>query len=326
MPAILAFGWLSDGTLSGASLEVVAAARELGQVTGARVYGGLIGQDCAAAADRLATSGLTELFVADHARHAPYVANSYVAAAEAIIRRCDPALIVFPQTAETAEWVPLLAGRLGAAMATACTRLAFDGEHLIATRSVCGGVLGGEYLFNRPLRVATISPGAYPPVALGESCPISPIAVPDVQPRVTVIEELPDTAGDGPRLRTARIVVSGGLGIGSRDNWCVIEEAAASLGAAVGATRGVVELGWVPSSQQVGFSGQKISPDLYIAVGISGAVHHLAGLTGAKTIVAINKDPEAGIFRAARFGVVGDAKEVVPAFVARVKELQAQQG
>lgn len=326
MPDILTFGAISDGVLTSASLEVVAAARELAQATGARVYGGLIGRDCAAAADRLATAGLTELFVADHARHAAYGAEFHIAAAEAIIRHCASALVVFPQTAETAEWVPLLAGRLGAAMATACTRLAFDGEDLVATRPVCGGALRGEYVFNRALRMATISPGTYAPAALGESCRISPVALPDVQPRVTIIEEVPDSAGTGPRLRTARIVVSGGLGVGSRENWRIVEDAAAALGAAVGATRAVVELGWVPASQQVGFSGQKISPDLYIAVGISGAVHHLAGLAGAKTIVAINKDPEASIFRAARFGVIGDAKEVVPAFVARVRELHTQRG
>jgi electron transfer flavoprotein alpha subunit len=152
------------------------------------------------------------------------------------------------------------------------------------------------------------------------------VGMPDVKARVTLVEETPEEAGGGPSLRKAKVVVSGGLGIGSRDNWRLVEEAAASLGAAVGATRAVVELGWVPAARQVGFSGQKISPDLYVAVGISGAVHHLAGLAGAKTIVAINKDPEAGIFRAARFGVVGDANEVVPAFIARVKELGVGRG
>jgi len=218
-----------------------------------------------------------------------------------------------------------LAGRLDAAMATACTRLTFDGERVVARRPVCGGAVVGEYAFNRPLQIATIAQGAYAPAAPSDACAISPVELPAVQSRVAVLEEIPDAGNAGPRLKNARVVVSGGLGIGSREHWHVIEEAAAALGAAIGATRAVVELGWAPSSQQVGFSGQKISPELYIAVGISGAVHHLAGIAGAKTIVAINKDPEAGIFRAARFGVVGDAKEVVPAFIARVRELRANQ-
>jgi electron transfer flavoprotein alpha subunit len=323
MLAILVFGAISEGALAASSLEPVAAARVLAQETGAQLYGGLIGHDCGAAADTFAKAGLAGLFVADHARHAPYVAESHIAAAEAIVRKCAPSLILFPQTAETSEWVPVLAGRLKAAMASACTKLAYDGEQLVATRPVCGGAVQGEYAFNRPLKIATLASGAYAPATLAEACPISTIDVPDLQPRVTVLEEIPDAATGGPRLKGARVVVSGGLGIGSKENWHLIEETAYALGAAVGGTRAVVELGWVPSTQQVGFSGQKISPELYIAIGISGAVHHLAGLAGAKTIVAVNKDPEAGIFRAARFGVIGDAREVMPAFVARVKELRA---
>jgi electron transfer flavoprotein alpha subunit len=142
-----------------------------------------------------------------------------------------------------------------------------------------------------------------------------------VSSRVTVLKEVQEAVGSGPSLKKAKVVVSGGMGVGTRENWALIEDAASALGAAIGASRPVVELGWIPVSRQVGFSGQKIQPDLYIAIGISGAVHHLAGLKAAKNIVAINKDPEASIFRAARFGVVGDIKDVVPAFVARVREL-----
>lgn len=323
MAGVLVFGAIADGALAGASLEAVAAAQALARAMGAELHGGLIGSICAAAADAFAATGLTGLFVADHPRHVPYVADFYVAAAEAIIRRCTPTLVLAPQTAETSEWLPALAGRLGAAMATACTDLTFDGERVLARRPVCGGAVMGEYAFNRPLQIATIAPGAFAPAAAAAPCPIAPVDLPVLEPRVTVLEETADEGAAGPPLKSARIVISGGLGIGGREHWHVIEDAAQALGAAIGATRAVVELGWVPSSQQVGFSGQKISPELYIAVGISGAVHHLAGLAGAKTIVAINKDPEAGIFRAARFGVVGDAKEVMPAFIARVKELRA---
>lgn len=325
MSAILVFGATFEGSLTSSSLEAVAAAHALSRATGAKLFGGLIGHDCAAAAATFARAGLAELFVADHPRHAPYVAECHVAAAETVIGKCAPTLILLPQTAETSEWAPVLAGRRKAAMTSACTKLAFDGEQLVATRPVCGGAVQGEYALNRSLKIATIATGAYAPAAMAEACPISMVDVPDLRPRVTVLEEIPDAGTGGPRLKGARIVVSGGLGIGSKENWRLIEEAASALGAAVGATRAVVELGWVPTTQQVGFSGQKISPELYIAVGISGAVHHLAGLAGAKTIVAVNKDAEAGIFRAARFGVVGDAKEIMPAFVARVKELRAGQ-
>ena len=325
MPKILVIGAISEGALTGTTLESVTAARDLACVMGAEVFGGLIGTGCEQAASTFAAAGLTELFVADDARHAPYVAEFHVAAARAIIRRCLPDVILAPQTAETSEWLPILASRLEAAMASACTRIALDGDQVVVTRPVCGGAVKGEYVLNGAPRIVTLAPAAYGAATPSDACPISPVDVPDTQARVKVIEELNEQEGTGPRLKNARAVVSGGLGIGSRENWSLIEEAAAALGAAVGATRAVVELGWVPHSQQVGFSGQKISPELYLAVGISGAVHHMAGLAGAKTIVAINKDPEAGIFRAARFGVIGDAKEVIPAFVARVRELRAQQ-
>jgi electron transfer flavoprotein alpha subunit len=326
MPKILVIGAISEGELTGAALEAVTAAHELAGSMGAEVFGGLIGAGCDRAAKTFAAAGLTDLFVADHSRHAPYVAEYHVGAARAIMRRCLPDVILAPQNAETSEWLPILASRLEAAMASGCSRIFLDGEQVVVTRPVCGGAVQGEYVLNGAPRIVTLAPAAYAATTLSEVCPISQIDVPDTEVSVKVIEEVKDQEGTGPRLRNARAVVSGGLGIGSRENWSLIEEAAAALGAAIGASRAVVELGWVPHAQQVGFSGQKISPELYLAVGISGAVHHMAGLAGAKTIVAINKDPEAGIFRAARFGVVGDAKEVVPAFIARVRELRAQQG
>jgi electron transfer flavoprotein alpha subunit len=323
MAGILVFGAISEGALAATSLEAVSLARSLGR---GPVAGALIGSVCAAAATSFAGGGFEQLFVVDNGQLSPYCAGPFVAAAEAIIRSSQPDIVLFAETGDTAEWVPLLAGRLGAALATGCTRLGFEGETLVATRPVCGGAALAEYAFDRPLRFVTLAPGIAAPSGATTPCAVTAIALPDFDSRVSVKEELSQSAGSGPALKKAKVVVSGGLGLGSKENWRLVEEAAASLGAAVGATRAVVELGWVPSAQQVGFSGQKIGPDLYIAVGISGAVHHLAGLARAKTIVAINNDPQAGIFRAARFGVVGDAREVLPAFVTRVRELRAGQG
>ena len=322
MAGVLVFGAVSEGALAVTSLEAVQLACSLnrGPVTGA-----LIGNGCEGGATLFANGGLERLFIADSEQLCPYSAAPFVAAAAAIIKAAQPDIVLFTETGDTAEWVPLLAARLGAALATGCARLGFEGETLVATRPVCGGAVLAEYAFDRPLRFATLTPGIAVPAEATASCVITPIALPEFDSRVSVKEELPQSTGAGPGLKKAKVVVSGGLGLGSKENWRLVEEAAASLGAAVGATRAVVELGWVPSAQQVGFSGQKIGPDLYIAVGISGAVHHLAGLARAKTIVAINKDPQAGIFRAARFGVVGDAREVLPAFVTRVRELRAGQ-
>ncbi len=322
MAGILVFGAVADGALVAASLGAAGLAQALGPRP---AMGALIGAGCKDAATSFAGAGFEQLFVVDDQRLAPYQAELFVAAAEVIIKRAAPDIVLFTETGDTAEWVALLAGRLGAALAGGCTRLELDGKTLIATRPVCGGAVIAEYAFDSALCLATLAPGITAPAQAAGPCPITSIALPDVAPRIRLLEEIPESAGDGPALKKAKVVVSGGLGLSSKENWRLVEEAALSLGAAVGATRVVVELGWVPSAQQVGFSGQKIGPDLYIAVGISGAVHHLAGLARAKTIVAINKDPQAGIFRAARFGVVGDAREVLPAFVARVKELRARQ-
>jgi electron transfer flavoprotein alpha subunit len=127
----------------------------------------------------------------------------------------------------------------------------------------------------------------------------------------------------GPRLKDAKIIVAGGRGVGGKDNWHFIESAAATLGAAVGCSRPVADSGWVPSSHQVGLSGTLVAPDLYVAVGISGAVQHLTGISNAKTVVAINTDREAEIFSRADYGVVGDYKEVLPAFIERIEQLKS---
>ena len=136
------------------------------------------------------------------------------------------------------------------------------------------------------------------------------------------LDEVSGDTGEGLRLQDAKIVVSGGRGLGGPDNWHYIEEAAAQLGAAIGCSRPVVDSGWVNVRHQVGLSGSSVTPDVYIAVGISGAVHHLAGIVAAKTVVAINSDADAQIFLRANFGAVGDFREVLPAFVARLKELR----
>lgn len=324
MPGVLVFGAVASHHLQGASLEVAAMGQKIARGLGTKLSGALIGSGCNAAAEAYAGAGMANLFVVDDARLAPYLNDIHLAAAEFIIRKCSPTVVLFPQTAETSEWVPRLAARMNAALVTACSNLSHDGQHLIATKPVSGGAVQAEYTFNLALQFAILSPGACTPIQISAPCPIINLDPPDLRSRMTVLETSADAADAGPQLKTARIVVSGGMGVGSRENWAIVQEAANALGAAVGATRAVVELGWAPHSQQVGFSGSKVSPDLYIAVGISGAIHHLAGIAGARTVVAINSDSGANIFRAARFGVIGNANEVMPAFIERVKELRAQ--
>jgi electron transfer flavoprotein alpha subunit len=148
------------------------------------------------------------------------------------------------------------------------------------------------------------------------------LQVPQPDDAITVLEEIREQASTGPRLKDAKVIVSGGRGLGGPENWKVVEELAQILGGAVGATRAVTDAGWVPPSLQVGLTGATVAPDLYITIGISGAVQHIAGISGARNVVAINRDGDANIFKYARYGIVGDWKQVVPAFIQRLKELR----
>lgn len=325
MAGVLFFGCAANGALVAGAQEVVAAAEQLAQALGTSVAGAVLGDAVEQAASELSHVAGSDVYFVEDARLKSYLGDAYVASAKAIVDAVAPDFILFQQTSETNEWVPRLAARLDAALVTSCNSIVVDNGEIVVTKPVSGGAAKAEYTFNRALRMAILAPGSYEIGGQpGTAGTLHQVAAPEIDTRVEVLEEVPDAVGAGPQLKTARVVISGGLGIGSKENWKLIDDAAAALGAGVGGSRAVVELGWIPPSKQVGFSGVKIRPDVYFAVGISGAVHHLAGIAGAKTVVAINNDPEANIYRVARFGVVGDAKDVLPAFVARMKELRPQ--
>lgn len=324
MMSVMVIGFAEGALLQRGVAEAVAVARKLARSTPATVIGGLIGARCEEAATSFATAGLERLLVADNPRHDTYVAELFIAGARELIARCSPRLVLVPHTFESAEWVPQLAAALDAAVITDCRAICWRDERVVATKSICGGALEAEYGMDCPLAIVTLQAGAFESAMSAGSCPIENVELPPVEPRVKVVKTITAPPGVGPALKTARVVVSGGLGIGTRENWSMVTDAAAALGAAVGATRAVVESGWVPFGQQVGYSGIKVTPDLYIALGISGAVHHLAGISQARVVVAVNSDPAAEIFKVARFGVVGDVKEVVPAFTARARALRAE--
>ncbi|MBX5206751.1 electron transfer flavoprotein subunit alpha/FixB family protein [Rhizobium sp. NZLR11] len=210
------------------------------------------------------------------------------------------------------NWAPQLAAAIDAEFVTSCETLSIEQDSILVSAPAMGGmVMKILALGNRP-SVLLYSGEALPaPEANEVSVPTSAVEVENNTVRFISSEALPDSGG--LPLRGATKVVSGGLGIGSSEKWRVIEEFAAKVGASVGASRAAVEMGWVPSSRQVGFSGQKVSPEVYVAVGISGAVHHLAGIGGAKKIVAVNKDPEAAIFKIADVGIVGDYEQILAA-------------
>jgi electron transfer flavoprotein alpha subunit len=213
---------------------------------------------------------------------------------------------------------------------TDCTDLNIDPDNrgLVMVKPVYGGSAMAEYSIGeaRP-QIATVRPRVFPAAEpeSGRTAQVETLSVDlgSVTERVKIGDTIQAEATAGPRLKDAKIVVSGGRGMGGAEHWHNIDDLAEILGAAVGASRAVTDAGWVAPALQVGLTGQTIAPDLYITVGISGAVQHIAGCSGSRNIVAINKDPDANIFKVARYGVVGDYKAVLPAFTKRVRELRS---
>jgi electron transfer flavoprotein alpha subunit len=249
------------------------------------------------------------------------------------VREAQPAVVLFGHTANGRELAPRVAFRLGCALVTDCTDLRIDPPGpdgtLVLTKPVYGGSAVAEFVAEEPTacQMATIRPRAFEPAGQQEGRRAEVVelgpALDAEAHRARVVHTVREAA-EGPRLKDAKIVVSGGRGLGGPENWHYVEELAAALGAAMGASRAVTDSGWVPASLQVGLTGTTVCPELYITVGISGAVQHMAGCAGARNIVAINRDPNANIFQHARYGVVGDYRQVLPALIERIKDLRGR--
>lgn len=318
---ILVFGEMQNGELVQASAEAVTAALSVRQA-GAEIVGALMGSGASSIAFNAV--GLDRKVVVDDPRLGGYLCETYVSAAAEIAKKVGAELIIVPHTSNSLEWAPRLAARLNAGVVTNGTFLERAGDAVLVTKPVGGGAVQAQYAVRAELKVVTLAAGAFAAAAEGSAPAVEQVTLGEVATPVELVETISETATDGPSLRTAKVVVSGGIGIGGVENWKVIEDSAKGLGAAVGATRAAVEMGWVSASKQVGFSGLKVVADLYVAAGISGAIHHLAGISRVKNVVAVNSDAQANIFSVANYGVVGDAKAVLPAFVARVNELRSK--
>ena len=320
---VLVFGEATeDGRLAPMTGDLLGAAKSLGGpatcvLLGAGVEG--LAQECAAL-------GADKVIVVDDPVLKDYQGDAYVPVGERICREVDPLVVLFGQTMIGRDMAPRLAARMDTAVAMDCMELSLEGEKLLASRPCYGGNARARYSINGMPQMATLRAKAYDPPERDESRQAevvkqsADLSADAIRARVTgrTKEEV-----EGVRLEDAVVVVGGGRGIGGPEGLKSLEELARLLGGAVGATRAVCDMGWYPVGTQIGLTGKVVTPDVYIAVALSGASQHMAGISGVKNIVAINKDAEANIFRAARYGVVGDWKEVIPAFTAKVKELKA---
>jgi len=315
---------IDQGKLSRDSLEVLGAGRLLAAELGTGLAAAVIGGETEALSAAAGEYGAGKVYSVQDPVLEQYYCDGYLAALEAVCRECNPLVVLFVTNLPGRELAPRLARRLGSASLVDCLSFTVNREtrRIVFTKPVFGGKALARAVVNAvPAVVALRRRSFEPPRQDGiapEVVPVKPASIPPTPFRV--LEQVEEQQA-GIRLEDARVIVAGGQGLGGPENFKQLEELSALLGGTVGASRAAVDNGWVSSSKQVGQTGKIVAPDLYLAVGISGASQHLAGVSGAKVIVAINIDPEAPIFGAARLGVVSDYREVLPPLIEKVKML-----
>ena len=322
MANLLVIGEVANGGVTKESLETVSLALKLSVASGQSIYGALLGAEDLSGAVAQFRCGFSSLLVVESPQMATYLARPVVAAAEAVIRRVEPSIVLFPHSAKTRDWAPQLAAKLRVGLVLDCVNAEFGEDGLTVTKPMYGGGVLGQLLVHGHLALISVRGGVFEAATSSAGGGVEQLAMPNLSPspHIRYLESVSIEGGGGRRLKDAKTIVSGGRGTGGRENWHLIEEVAEATSAEIGCSRAIVDMGWLKWNHQVGLSGTIVAPDLYIAVGISGAVQHLAGISNAKTVVAINNDPDAEIFKRADYGVVGDFKEVLPAFIESVKE------
>lgn len=319
---ILVVGEVGPNGLRPESLEAITAARELASASGADLVGAVIGADAESAAQTFAATGLRTVYFADDARLTNELPITWALAS--VIDSSGADVVILAGTTTGRDVAARLGARLNAAVASDVVGLEASGGDVVARRSILGGkALVEVTLEGDPLRIVSLRSGSWPKAAadqpVGSVVP-APVELTDRDTRVRV--EGFETGGDsgGVKLQGADSIVAGGRGLKEPENFVLVEKLAETLGAAVAASRAVVDAGWRPHHEQIGQTGQSVTPRLYIAIGISGAVQHNVGMQGSEYIVAINRDPDAPIFKIAAFGIVGDLFEVVPALTAELSK------
>jgi len=329
MPNVLIYAETRGAELRKVALETTSAARAVADALGGEVHAVLAGGGgLGAHASSLGAHGADVVYITEHAALAPYNPEAVAALCAERAGQGYAAFLV-GASARGRDLAPRIAARRKSAMLSDVTSLSFESNAFVATHPMyTGKVLATLRLTGDGPAVISLRPGAFTAtpaarVAAGRVEHVAPVGDPNAS-RVKVTET---AASDSRKLDLAEapVIVSGGRGLKAAENFKLVEDLAAAFGnAAVGATRAVTDDGWRPHSDQIGQTGRQVSPELYVAVGISGAIQHIAGMRAARTIVAINKDPEAPIFKVADYGIVGDVFEVVPALTAAIRELRAK--
>ena len=327
---ILVIAEQRDGKLNRASWEAIAAAQALaglpagGSAEAGPIKIGIVGSSVAALASELATANVTEVLTAEHPALASYTPDGYAMAIRALADVVSPTYVLMPHTYQTRDCAPAIAARMRKTLITDVTGVARSGAEATFTRPMFQGKLAAQVKpLGDPPFFVTFQIGAFraDAVQTGGSATVTPVTV-EIEP--SAIRQKPEApfqeAKQAVDLGQAERIVAVGRGIKSQENIAIAEQLAKAMGAELAASRPICDNGWLPMERQIGSSGQTVAPRLYLALGISGAIQHLVGMKGARTIVAINKDADAPIFEVADYGIVGDLFEVVPALIAELEK------
>ena len=324
--AVLLVVEVDGGAIRSTSRELFAVGRDLAAASGGSLVTALIGYDVGGAVDAAAALGADRVLVIDAPALAHFTVDAYARGLEHAIDAVSPAVVLLPGSTSGRDLAPFVAMRRGAPCLVDCLRLALDGDDVVATRPVYQGKLLTDVRAKRVTPVfATLRSGIFaaPEPQGGRSAATTTldVALGPADLRVTVTGTAQAPAGP-TNLEQAKTVIVGGRGLGEADKFALVEDLAGALGGAVGATRAVTDLGWRPHYEQVGQTGKTVAPELYVGLAVSGAVQHTVGMRGSGTIVAINRDPAAPIFKIADFGIVGDVFELEPRLAARIRALR----
>ncbi|PJK17438.1 electron transfer flavoprotein subunit alpha [Chryseomicrobium excrementi] len=311
MSKVLVLAESREGSLRNVSFEAIAAGKKISG--GGEVVAVLLGDAAGEQAAELGAFGADRVVTVEHPHLKQYTSDGYGQALMAVIEQENPEAIVFGHTALGKDLSPKIAAKLQVGLVSDVTDIEGEGDEAIFIRPIYSGKAFEKVKLKDDVKFITVRPNNIAPLAKeeGRAAEVSSLSV-DITNLRTIIKEVVRKSTDGVDLSEAKVVVAGGRGVKSADGFAPLKELADLLGGAVGASRGACDADYVDYSLQIGQTGKVVTPDLYIAAGISGAIQHLAGMSNSKVIVAINKDPEANIFKVADYGIVGDLFEVIP--------------
>ncbi len=313
-----------EGNFRKVTFEALSEGRRIADKMNGNLAAIVLGNGVEALPQSLAAYGTDTVYLADDPIFTNYAPEASSKTIAELVKKIDPQVILLPASAMGKDLGPRLAARLDVGLATDCIQVNVGNGKISAKRPMYAGKVVAEVQFSTSPAIVSLRPNVFPITEIDGKSDVQvekadiPIAQSDLK---AIVREIEARSGGKLDVSEANIIVSGGRGMKAPENFKILEELADLLGAAVGASRAAVDAGWRPHSDQVGQTGKTVSPDLYIACGISGAIQHLAGMSSSKCIVAINKDPDAPIFQKADYGIVGDLFEVVPKLTEELKKV-----